>query len=172
MATYFRKNPAKQDAVGGATGQGAELLPGFTFHRYVNRSTATVTEAAPLTQIRLPIDVDYMAYYYVRNSESHTVSGNGWEIKDEGLSLSDYGNLTYNVDGDLTVKIGGKPYEIKSIRYQGIETRNVSTGAYTTMDYSTYLGKDRDSVNMRFADAYAAFTMPYKNCLLYTSRCV
>ena len=163
MAAYFRENPAKQDAVGGATGQGAELLPGFTFHSYVNRSTATVTEAAPLTQIRLPIDVDYMAYYYVRNSESHTVSGNGWEIKDEGLSLSDYGNLTYNVDGDLTVKIGGKPYEIKSIRYQGIETRNVSTGAYTTMDYSTYLGKDRDSVNMRFADAYAAFTMPYKN---------
>lgn len=163
LATYFREHPAKQDAVGGATGQGAELLPGFTFHSYVNRSTATVTEAAPLTQIRLPIDVDYMAYYYVRNSESHTVSGNGWKIKDEGLSLSDYGNLTYNVDGDLTVKIGGKPYEIKSIRYQGIETRNVSTGAYTTMDYSTYLGKDRDSVNMRFADAYAAFTMPYKN---------
>lgn len=163
MAAYFRENPAKQDAVGGATGQGAELLPGFTFHSYVNRSTATVTEAAPLTQIRLPIDIDYMAYFYVRDNESHTVSGNGWEIKDEGLSLSDYGNLTYNVDGDLTVKIGGKPYEIKSIRYQGIETRNVSTGAYTTMDYSTYLGKDRDSVNMRFADAYVTFAMPYKN---------
>lgn len=163
MAAYFRENPAKQDAVGGASRQGATLMPGFAFHSYKNGITSTVAEAAPLTQIRLPIDIDYMAYFYVRDNESHTVSGNGWEIKDEGLSLSDYGNLTYNVDGDLTVKIGGKPYEIKSIRYQGIETRNVSTGAYTTMDYSTYLGKDRDSVNMRFADAYSTFTMPYKN---------
>ena len=163
MAAYFRENPAKQDAVGGASRQGATLMPGFAFHSYKNGITSTVTEAAPLTQIRLPIDIDYMAYFYVRDNESHTVSGNGWEIKDEGLSLSDYANLTYSVDGDLTVKINSVPYEIKSIRYQGIETRNVSTDAYTTMDYSTYLGKDRDSVNMRFADAYAAFTMPYKN---------
>ena len=163
MAAYFRENPAKQDAVGGASRQGATLMPGFAFHSYKNGITSTVTEAAPLTQIRLPIDIDYMAYFYVRDNESHTVSGNGWEIKDEGLSISDYANLTYSVDGDLTVKINSVPYEIKSIRYQGIETRNVSTDAYTTMDYSTYLGKDRDSVNMRFADAYAAFTMPYKN---------
>ena len=163
MAAYFRENPAKQDAVGGASRQGATLMPGFAFHSYKNGITSTVTEAAPLTQIRLPIDIDYMAYFYVRDNESHTVSGNGWEIKDGGLSLSDYANLTYSVDGDLTVKINSVPYEIKSIRYQGIETRNVSTDAYTTMDYSTYLGKDRDSVNMRFADAYAAFTMPYKN---------
>ena len=163
MATYFREHPAKQDAVGGASRQGATLMPGFAFHSYKNGITSTVTEAAPLTQIRLPIDIDYMAYFYVRDNESHTVSGNGWEIKDEGLSISDYANLTYSVDGDLTVKINSVPYEIKSIRYQGIETRNVSTDAYTTMDYSTYLGKDRDSVNMRFADAYAAFTMPYKN---------
>ena len=163
LATYFREHPAKQDAVGGASRQGPALMPGFAFHSYKNGITSTVAEAAPLTQIRLPIDVDYMAYYYVRDAENHTISGNGWEIKDGGLSLSDYANLTYSVDGDLTVKINGVPYEIKSIRYQGIETRNVSTDAYTTMDYSTYLGKDRDSVNMRFADAYAAFTMPYKN---------
>lgn len=163
MAAYFRENPAKQDAVGGASRQGSTLMPGFAFHSYKNGITSTVTEAAPLTQIRLPIDIDYMAYFYVRDNESHTVSGNGWEIKDGGLSISDYANLTYSVDGDLTVKINSVPYEIKSIRYQGIETRNVSTDAYTTMDYSTYLGKDRDSVNMRFADAYAAFTMPYKN---------
>ena len=138
-------------------------MPGFAFHSYKNGITSTVTEAAPLTQIRLPIDVDYMAYYYVRDAENHTISGNGWEIKDGGLSLSDYAKLTYSVDGDLTVKINSVPYEIKSIRYQGIETRNVSTDAYTTMDYSTYLGKDKDSVNMRFADAYSTFTMPYKN---------
>ena len=163
MAAYFRENPAKQDAVGGASRQGATLMPGFAFHSYKNGSTSTVTEAAPLTQIRLPIDIDYMAYFYVRDNESHTISGNGWEITGGGLSLSDYANLTYSVDGDLTVKINSVPYEIKSIRYQGIETRNVSTGAYTTMDYSTYLGKDRDSVNMRFADAYSTFTMPYKN---------
>lgn len=163
MATYFRENPAKQDAVGGASRQGPALMPGFAFHSYKNGITSTVTEAAPLTQIRLPIDVDYMAYYYVRDAENHTISGNGWEIKDGGLSLSDYANLTYSVDGDLTVKINSVPYEIKSIRYQGIETRNVSTDAYTTMDYSTYLGKDKDSVNMRFADAYSTFTMPYKN---------
>ena len=163
MAAYFRGNPAKQDAVGGASRQGSALMPGFTFHSYASGITNTVSEAAPLTQIRLPIDVDYMAYYYVRDAENHSVSGTGWEIKDEGLSLSDYGSLTYSVDGDLTVKINGTPYEIKSIRYQGIETRNVSTGAYTTMDYSTYLGKDRDSVNMRFADAYATFAMPYKD---------
>ena len=163
MAAYFRENPAKQDAVGGASRQGATLMPGFAFHSYKNGITSTVAEAAPLTQIRLPIDVDYMAYYYVRDAENHTISGNGWEIKDGGLSLSDYANLTYSVDGDLTVKINGVPYEIKSIRYQGIETRNVSTDAYTTMDYSTYLGKDKDSVNMRFADAYSTFTMPYKN---------
>lgn len=163
MAAYFRENPAKQDAVGGASRQGATLMPGFAFHSYKNGITSTVTEAAPLTQIRLPIDIDYMAYFYVRDNESHTVSGNGWEIKDGGLSLSDYAKLTYSVDGDLTVKINSVPYEIKSIRYQGIETRNVSTDAYTTMDYSTYLGKDKDSVNMRFADAYSTFTMPYKN---------
>lgn len=167
MAKYFRENPAKQDKVGGALRQGNELLPGFEFHSYANGNIENaVTEVAPLTQIRLPIDVDYMAYYYVRDDDNHTISGDGWTIKDENLSFTMYGDpsyFLYNVEGDLTVLIGDTPYEIKSIQYEGVNARSVSTGVYTTTDYSTYHGKNKDNVNLRFADAYASFAMPYDN---------
>ena len=167
MAKYFREHPAKQDKVGGALRQGNELLPGFEFHSYANGNIENaVTEVAPLTQIRLPIDVDYMAYYYVRDDDNHTISGDGWTIKDENLSFTMYGDpsyFSYNVEGDLTVLIGDTPYEIKSIQYEGVNARSVSTGVYTTMDYSTYHGKNKDNVNLRFADAYASFAMPYDN---------
>ena len=168
MAKYFRENPAKQDLkAGDVVEKGASLLPGFGFHSYANGNIENVvTEVAPLTQIRLPIDVDYMAYYYVRDDDNHTISGDGWTIKDENLSFTMYGDpsyFSYNVEGDLTVLIGDTPYEIKSIQYEGVNARSVSTGVYTTMDYSTYHGKNKDNVNLRFADAYASFAMPYDN---------
>ncbi len=163
MAKWLRENPSNADAVGGGVGQGTALVPGFTFHSYAFRNPPVVTEAVPLTQIRLPIDVNYMAYYHVRDAETHSISGNGWEIKDENLYFVESGFLNYKVEGDLTVLINGERYEIKNITYQGIDKSDVTSGTYTTMDYSGYHGKNSDWVNMRFTDAYKAFDMPYND---------
>ena len=162
MAKWLRENPSKADIVGGL-GQGRALVPGFTFHSYAFSNPPVVTEAVPLTQIRLPIDVNYMAYYHVRDAETHSISGNGWEIKDENLSFVKGSFLNYIVEGDLTVLINGERYEIKNITYQGIDKSDVTSGTYTTMDYSSYHGKNSDWVNMSFVDAYKAFDMPYND---------
>ena len=87
MTDYLKKNLAKQDSKT-SLGTGASIQKVFSF---LNRNTNTaISEAAPLTEIRLPLGIDYAAYFHVRDAKDHTISGDGWSISDseDGVSQS------------------------------------------------------------------------------------
>ncbi len=165
MVSYLREHTAHMDDNGGGYG-GGELEKSFVFQSYDNGRTGIVESATPLTTIRLPMDIDYAAYYHVRDAAEHTISGTGWSISDPaegGLRFTEMMFLNYGVDGDLAVELNGVPYEIKSITYNGIESYDVHRDFYTTLDFGTYKGKDKDWCNLRFNDAYMTFLMPYED---------
>ena len=85
MTDYLKENLAKQDSSKTSLGTGASIQKVFSF---LNRNTA-ISEAAPLTEIRLPLGIDYAAYFHVRDANEHTISGDGWSISDsdDGVSL-------------------------------------------------------------------------------------
>lgn len=166
MTSYLKENLARQDSSKTSLGTGALIQKVFSFQDYAKKQE--VTEAAPLTSIRLPLSVDYAAYFHVRDAEGNTISGEGWSISDgeDGLSFVEKpseAKLDYYVEGNLAVTINNKLYEVKSVTYERIDESEVTSNTYAPMDYSTYKGKDKDKVNLYFKDAYRGFTMPYNN---------
>ena len=164
MTDYLKENLAKQDSSETSLGTGASIQKVFSF--LMNRNTNTaISEAAPLTEIRLPLGIDYAAYFHVRDAADHTISGEGWSISDsdDGISFTEKSFLNYYVEGGLTVKILDKLYEVKEITYEGIDKSEVIGVEAIPVDYSTYKGKNADWVNLRFKDAYQRFTMPYSD---------
>ena len=161
MTNYLKENLARQDSSKTSLGTGAFIQKVFSF---LNRNTA-ISEAAPLTEIRLPLGIDYAAYFHVRDANEHTISGDGWSISDreDGISFTEKSFLNYYVEGGLTVKIKDKLYEVKEITYEGIDKSEVIGVEAISVDYSTYKGKDADWVNLHFKDAYQRFTMPYSD---------
>ena len=163
MTNYLKENLARQDSSKTSLGTGAFIQKVFSF---LNRNTNTaISEAAPLTEIRLPLGIDYAAYFHVRDAADHTISGDGWSISDsdDGISFTEKSFLNYYVEGGLTVKIKDKLYEVKEITYEGIDKSEVIGVEAIPVDYSTYKGKDADWVNLHFKDAYQRFTMPYSD---------
>ena len=163
MTDYLKENLAKQDSSKTSLGTGAFIQKVFSF---LNGNTNTeISEAAPLTEIRLPLGIDYAAYFHVRDAADHTISGDGWSISDsdDGISFTEKSFLNYYVEGGLTVKILDKLYEVKEITYEGIDKSEVIGVEAIPVDYSTYKGKDADWVNLHFKDAYQRFTMPYSD---------
>ena len=164
MTDYLKENLAKQDSSKTSLGTGASIQKVFSF--LMNRNTNTaISEAAPLTEIRLPLGIDYAAYFHVRDANEHTISGEGWSISDsdDGISFTEKSFLNYYVEGGLTVKILDKLYEVKEITYEGVDKSEVIGAEAIPVDYSTYKGKNADWVNLRFKDAYQRFTMPYSD---------
>ncbi len=164
MTDYLKENLARQDSSKTSLGTGASIQKVFSF--LMNRNTNTaISEAAPLTEIRLPLGIDYAAYFHVRDAADHTISGDGWSISDreDGISFTEKSFLNYYVEGGLTVKIKDKLYEVKEITYEGIDKSEVTGAEAIPVDYSTYKGKDADWVNLHFKDAYQRFTMPYSD---------
>ena len=163
MTDYLKENLAKQDSSKTSLGTGASIQKVFSFLKG-NTNTA-ISEAAPLTEIRLPLGIDYAAYFHVRDAADHTISGDGWSISDseDGISFTEKSFLNYYVEGGLTVKILDKIYEVKEITYEGIDKSEVTGAEAIPVDYSTYKGKDADWVNLHFKDAYQRFTMPYSD---------
>lgn len=159
MVDYLKENTADQDTNPAGTYGGGSLEQSFVFQS----DGRTITSAEPLDQIRIPLDVDYAAYFHVRDAENHSISGEGWTIKDENLSFSEISYLNYSVDGDLTVLINDVPYEVKSITYDGLDSSDAAEGFYAPLDYSTYRGKDAEWPNIRFYGAYQKFDMPYND---------
>ena len=163
MTNYLKENLARQDSSKTSLGTGAFIQKVFSF---LNRNTNTaISEAAPLTEIRLPLGIDYAAYFHVRDAADHTISGDGWSISDreDGISFTEKSFLNYYVEGGLNVKILDKLYEVKEITYEGIDKSEVTGAEAIPVDYSTYKGKDADWVNLHFKDAYQRFTMPYSD---------
>ena len=163
MTKYLREHPATQDrGSGGRRDNPIQTEPFCVFTAAIPDSTE-VTTAAAWTTVRFVSSIDYAAYFQTRAANgTFTVDGAKWSISNENLHFTTDG-LGYTVNGGLTVTIGGKAYEIKSITYQGIDPGSIKSGRMIAYDDTEYLGKNKDYINMRFEDAAQGFTMPYND---------
>ena len=161
MTKYLREHPATQDrGSGGRHDNPIQTEPFCVFTAAIPDSTE-VTTAAAWTTVRFVSSIDYAAYFQTRGG-TFTVDGAKWSISNENLRFTTDG-LGYTVNGGLTVTIGGKAYEIKSVTYQGIDPGSIKSGRMIAYDDTEYLGKNKDYINMRFEDAVQRFTMPYND---------
>lgn len=161
MTKYLREHPATQDrGSGGRHDNPIQTEPFCVFTAAIPDSTE-VTTAAAWTTVRFVSSIDYAAYFQTRGG-TFTVDGAKWSISNENLRFTTDG-YGYTVNGGLTVTIGGKAYEIKSVTYQGIDPGSIKSGTMIAYDDTEYLGKNKDYINMRFEDAVQRFTMPYND---------
>ena len=171
MIQYLHDHPATQDTGAGGSGDvHIQTDTPFMFATVNNRKNVEITDgkADPLTSVRLLADLEYAAYFHVRDAifkdgkAAFTVDGKNWSISDENIVLEKNGTyLYYDVTGDLTVKIDGVQYEIKSITYDGISKNDVANGSLILYDNTGYKGKNDQWINMKFAEGYYGFAMPY-----------
>lgn len=175
MIGYLHDHPAMQDRGPGGSGDHTTAInidTPFTFATNAGRKNVEIADAKaePLTPVRLLADLEYAAYFHVRDAifkdgkAAFTVDGKNWSISDENIVLEKNGTyLYYDVTGDLTVKIDGVQYEIKSITYMGIDKTDVVSGRLTAYDDSGYKNKDDQWINMDFNEGYYGFAMPYND---------
>lgn len=168
MTDYLHDNPATQDrGSSGSTGTHIQTDTPYAFSTTVARKMSVITEAAPLTSVSFVSSVDYSAYFQTRDAGgTFTVDGADWSISDSSLSWTQTSSgysYGYTIDTGLTVTVKGVPYEIKSVTYQGIDEEDVISTSLTAYDDSTYNGKDKTYINMKFADAASEFVMPYND---------
>ena len=175
MIGYLHDHHAMQDRGPGGSGDHTTAInidTPFTFATNAGRKNVEIADAKaePLTPVRLLADLEYAAYFHVRDAifkdgkAAFTVDGKNWSISDENIVLEKNGTyLYYDVTGDLTVKIDGVQYEIKSITYMGIDKTDVVSGRLTAYDDSGYKNKDDQWINMDFNEGYYGFAMPYND---------
>lgn len=175
MIGYLHDHPAMQDRGPGGSGDHTTAInidTPFTFATNAGRKNVEIADAKaePLTPVRLLADLEYAAYFHVRDAifkdgkAAFTVDGKNWSISDENIVLEKNGTyLYYDVTGDLTVKIDGVQYQIKSITYMGIDKTDVVSGRLTAYDDSGYKNKDDQWINMDFNEGYYGFAMPYND---------
>ena len=162
MTAYLQENAPKEDQVGSMEPNTLNTFCAFSPLKGFN----DITSAAPLKQVQVFTNVDYAAYLLTRGADGHTISGDGWSISDNDdltLEVKTGKNMSYDVIGHLTVMIDGIAYEIKSITFDGIDDQAVRSNENSFYDHSSYKGKDPESVNMYFANAYQTFTVPYND---------
>ena len=176
MIADLRNNPAKMDRAQGGMydhDRAIHIVTPYTFGTYAGEKimlfSETYTEADPLTPVRLYTNVDYAAYFQTRNAGgTYTKDSAAWSINDENLRIVQTQIQTkeqvgvYKAAG-LTVMIDGTAYEIKSITYGGLSKSDVVSGTQRVYDDSGYKGKDDETVNVDFSDAYIGFAMPYND---------
>ena len=173
MIQWLHDHPATQDTGAGGSGDiHIKTDTPFMFATVSNRKNVEIADgkADPLTSVRLLADLKYAAYFHVRDAifkdgnSAFTVDGAKWSISDEKLSFEKNGTyLYYDVMGNLTVKIDGVPYEIKSISYDGISKNDVANGSLVLYDNTGYKGKDGQWLNIEFNEGYYGFAMPYND---------
>lgn len=175
MIADLRDHPAMMDRRAGGGGDNStaiHIVTPYTFGTY-NGSTElfseTFAETDPLTPVRLYTSVDYAAYFQTRNAGgTYTKGSAAWTISDENLRIVQTQIQTkeqvgvYKAAG-LTVKVDGVAYEIKSITYDGLSKSDIVSGTQRVYDDSGYKGKDDETVNVDFSDAYLGFAMPYND---------
>ena len=173
MIADLRNHPAMMDRRAGGGGDHStaiHIVTPYTFGTYSGSTelfSETFAEADPLTPVRLYTSVDYAAYFQTRNAGG-TYTNAAWTISDENLRIVQTQIQTteqvgvYKAAG-LTVKVDGVAYEIKSITYDGLSKSDIVSGTQRVYDDSDYKGKDDETVNVDFSDAYLGFAMPYND---------
>ena len=175
MIADLRNHPAMMDRRAGGGGDHStaiRIVTPYTFGTYSGSTelfSETFAEADPLTPVRLYTSVDYAAYFQTRNAGgTYTKDSAAWTISDENLRIVQTQIQTkeqvgvYKAAG-LTVKVDGVAYEIKSITYDGLSKSDIVSGTQRVYDDSGYKGKDDETVNVDFSDAYLGFAMPYND---------
>ena len=175
MIADLRNHPAMMDRRAGGGGDHSaaiHIVTPYTFGTYSGSTelfSETFAEADPLTPVRLYTSVDYAAYFQTRNAGgTYTKDSAAWTISDENLRIVQTQIQTQEQVGvykaaGLTVKVDGVAYEIKSITYDGLSKSDIVSGTQRVYDDTGYKGKDDETVNVDFSDAYLGFAMPYND---------
>ena len=143
----------------------------FSTRKYVNYGNAytQITEAPALTQdIYACVNPDYTAYFLCRDaavsagklSGPGVISGDGWRISDESMTMfvpkENDSNIT-RVLGHMTYTVNGKQYAIRSISVSGLETDADKVNA-TFYDTSVYRGRYVTQCNQVVPDTFLRLT--------------
>jgi hypothetical protein len=143
-----------------------------------NISAKNIYEIYPDSRVALNFDVGQYAYLLVREDSDHCITGDSgadWTISDDNFEFgepdADSSDLSYTVITNMTVKIDGTEYELKSIDFEGIDDGDVTfKNAPSFIDRSDYRDKkyygtayNKDCVNIIFPDSELYFTMPYED---------
>ena len=143
----------------------------FSTRKYVNYGNAytQITEADALTQdIYACINPDYTAYFLCRDaaikagklSGPSVISGDGWSISDESMTMfvpKENDSNTTRVLGHMTYTVNGKQYAIRSISVSGLETDADKVNA-TFYDTSVYRGRYVTQCNQVVPDTFLRLT--------------
>ena len=143
----------------------------FSTRKYVNYGNAytQITEAPALTQdIYACINPDYTAYFLCRDaavsagklSGPGVISGDGWRISDESMTMfvpKENDSNTTRVLGHMTYTVNGKQYAIRSISVSGLETDADKVSA-TFYDTSVYQGRYVTQCNQVVPDTFLRLT--------------
>ena len=166
MTGWLAENSLKEDEqIDWVLNGGADLELYASPFVTVNSERQYSSTFSPNDAVKLSLNLEYSAYYHIRNNEAPEIIGNGWRIVDDpdsGISFLPRFYMNYNVDGRFTVFIGEEEYEVKKIKIDGVEAPTES-GYPSILDRSTYKGKDYEWVNLWFPDGLYAFTMPYND---------
>ena len=143
----------------------------FSTRKYVNYGNAytQITEAPALTQdIYACINPDYTAYFLCRDaavsagklSGPGVISGDGWRISDESMTMfvpkENDSNIT-RVLGHMTYTVNGKQYAIRSVTVSGLETDAAKVSA-VFYDTSVYRGRYVTQCNQVIPDTFLRLT--------------
>ena len=143
----------------------------FSTRKYVNYGNAytQITEADALTQeIYACINPDYTAYFLCRDaavsagklSGPSVISGDGWSISDESMTMfvpKENDSNTTRVLGHMTYTANGKQYAIRSVTVSGLETDADKVSA-TFYDTSVYRGRYVTQCNQVIPDTFLRLT--------------
>ena len=172
MITYLQDSTRVDDKYTPEIGGNMQgKLFAFSTRKYVNYGYAytQITEAAALTQdIYACINPDYTAYFLCRDaavsagklSGPGVISGDGWRISDESMTMfvpKENDSNTTRVLGHMTYTVNGKQYAIRSISVSGLETDADKVSA-TFYDTSVYQGRYVTQCNQVVPDTFLRLT--------------
>ena len=144
----------------------------------VNINTTNAAIAAPDSSVYLPVDIGQYAYLLVREDSDHCITGSPgavWTISDDDFEFgepdADANDLSYTVIKNMTVKISGTEYELKSIEFEGVDDTDVTClNAPKFRDKTVYKQEkykgtkyNQDCINIIFPDSKLSFAMPYED---------
>ncbi len=172
MIAYLQDSTRRDDNYTSEIGGNMQgKLFAFSTRKYVNYGNAytQITEAPALTQdIYACINPDYTAYFLCRDaavsagklSGPGVISGDGWRISDESMTMfvpkENDSNIT-RVLGHMTYTVNGKQYAIRSISVSGLETDADKVNA-TFYDTSVYRGRYVTQCNQVVPDTFLRLT--------------
>ena len=172
MITYLQDSTHADDKYTPEIGGNMQgKLFAFSTRKYVNYGNAytQITEADALTQdIYACINPDYTAYFLCRDaavsagklSGPGVISGDGWSISDESMTMfvpKENDSNTTRVLGHMTYTANGKQYAIRSVTVSGLETDAAKVSA-VFYDTSVYRGRYVTQCNQVIPDTFLRLT--------------